>query len=277
MNSGKNRYSPEVYEFAKENVSGHTTRELAIMISEHFGFEMTESKMRAYKKNHKLKGGLPTGKPKGQGTSTFPQDVIDFIKANHKGNGHQRMADLVNEKFGTGYTKEQIKSFYGRHKLNSGLNGRFEKGHVPYNKGKHPPTKGRMGETQFKKGHLPHNTKPIGYERISRDGYIEVKVKMRPNRTDCEKNFVAKHRLVWEQANGPIPKGYNVIFKDGDKRNFELENLALVSDAELAYMTTSHLRSENPELTETGILIARAAILTKQKGKEKNEKHRRNP
>lgn len=268
MSSGNQRYSPEVYEFAKENVSGRTNKELASMISERFGIEMTESKMQAYKKNHKLKSGRPKGKPKGQASSIFPQDVVDFIVANHKGNGHQTMAELVNEKFGTGYTKGQIKSFYANHKLNSGLNGRFEKGHVPHNKGTHPPTRGRMAETQFKNGHLPHNTKPIGYERITRDGYIAVKIKMRPSSPLCNDNFILKHRLIWEEAHGPIPEGYKVTFLDGDKRNFDLSNLALVTNAENAYMQKAGLRSESPELTKTGILIAKAAILTTKKRKE---------
>lgn len=269
MSNGNNRYSPEVYEYAKENVSGRTTKELASMISEHFGIEMTEGKMRAYMKNHKLKNGRPTGRQKGQATSIFPQDVIDFIVANHKGNGHQKMADLVNEKFGTKYTKGQIKAFYGRNKLNSGLTGRFEKGHVPANKGTHPPTRGRMAETQFKSGHLPHNTKPVGYERITRDGYIEVKIKMRPSSPLCNDNFILKHRLIWEEAHGPIPEGYKVTFLDGDKRNFDLSNLALVTNAENAYIQSAGLRSENPELTETGILIAKAALLTKKRKEAK--------
>lgn len=247
-----------MYEFAKKNVAGRTTRELASMISEHFGIEMTESKMRAYMKNHKLKNGNPTGRQKGQVTSLFPQDVIDYIVANHKGNGHQKMADLVNEKFGTKYTKGQIKAFYGRNKLNSGLTGRFEKGHVPANKGTHPPTRGRMAETQFKNGHLPHNTKPIGYERITRDGYIEVKIKMRPSSPLCNDNFVAKHYLVWEEANGPVPKGHKLTFLDGDKQNCSLDNLKLVTNAEHLEMTRLGLRSSDPKLTETGLLIAKA-------------------
>ena len=43
--------------------------------------------------------------------------------------------------------------------------------------------------TRFKKGHVPKNHKPVGYERITRDGYIEVKT--------AEPNvFELKHRLV---------------------------------------------------------------------------------
>ena len=271
MSNGKQRYSQEVYKFAKENVSGRTVKGLALMISEHFGIEMTESKMRAYMKNHKLKNGRPAGRQKGQVTFAYPQEIIDFIVANHKGNGHQKMADLVNEKFGTRYTKGQIKNFYGRHKLNSGLTGRFKKGNIPYNKGIHTPTVGKMAETQFKNGHLPHNTKPIGYERITRDGYIEVKVRMRPSSPSCNDNFVAKHYLVWEEANGPVPKGHKLIFLDGDRKNCSLENLKLVTDAVHLEMTRLGLRSSAPKLTETGILVAKVSRACHDKRKSKKE------
>lgn len=198
----------------------------------------------------------------------YPQEVKDYIFANYKGIGPKAMTELVNEKFGTQYRKNQMKGFYANHKLNSGLTGRFEKGHVPANKGTHPPTVGRMAETQFKKGGLPPNTKPIGYERITRDGYTEVKIAMRPDRKNGIKNFILKHRLVWEQANGPIPKGYNIIFKDGDKTNCDIDNLALISKTENLTMMRRGLRSEDPQLTETGVLIARAEVTMRKRRKE---------
>lgn len=37
------------------------------------------------------------------------------------------------------------------------------------------------------------------------------------------------HRLVWEQANGPIPKGCVIHHIDGDYRHNELANLACMT------------------------------------------------
>ena len=109
----------------------------------------------------------------------------------------------------------------------SGKVHRFSKGHTPVNKGQKMPEHvyERAKATMFKKGHVPMNHVSIGYERITRDGYVEVKV-AEPNK------FVLKHRRIWEQANGVIPDGYNVQFRDGNRQNCSIKNLYLISRSE---------------------------------------------
>lgn len=77
------------------------------------------------------------------------------------------------------------------------------------------------------------------------------------------KNWIRKHRYLYEQAYGEIPKGHKVIFADGNIRNFELNNLILISDAEELIMNKRKLFSESPEHTKTGVLIAK--VLNKAK------------
>lgn len=256
------RYSQEVHDFIRENVAGRTARELTDLVNERFGIGMTASAMHAYKTNHHLRSGTPCGHIAGQPSKVFPQEVCDYIRANFYGVGHKEMADRLNELFGTSYTQQQINSFYCNHKLNSGRTGRFEKGSVPANKGKKwdefmsPEAQARSRATCYKKGNLPSDTKPIGWERIDRDGYTYVKVCMRPSRTNCNDNFVAKHRLLWERAHGPIPPDHVVIFKDGDKQNFALENLQCVPRATVAVMNKRGLFSTDPALTESGVYVA---------------------
>lgn len=43
---------------------------------------------------------------------------------------------------------------------------------------------------------------------------------------------VKLHVLVWERANGPKPKGYEIHHRDEDKTNYDLTNLVLLSPVE---------------------------------------------
>ena len=83
----------------------------------------------------------------------------------------------------------------------------------------------KTAKTRFKKGNTPHNHKPVGYQRITQDGYIEVK-------TEEPNIFKLKHRLVWEKEFGEIPAGHNSQFKDGNRLNCELENLYIITRAD---------------------------------------------
>ena len=198
----------------------------------------------------------------------YTEEEHAFLVAFIPGHTYKEIVAEYNARFAEPITESRVKGYMANHKINNGLTGRFKPGHIPHNKGKHPPTVGRMSETQFKPGNMPHNTKPLGYERISKDGYIEVKVRMRPSSPGGHDFFELKHRHVWEEANAPIPEGYNIIFLDGNKQNVSLENLLLVSKEESLQMTRLKLRSTNRELTKSGVLIAQLGCVIKKKGKK---------
>lgn len=111
----------------------------------------------------------------------------------------------------------------------TGRTGCFAKGRTPENKGKKcaPGTGGRhpnARKSQFRKGNQPHNTKYLGHERVSQDGYVEVSIAEENPHTGFERRYVLKHRHLWEQANGPIPEGHFLKCLDGDKTNTDPSN-----------------------------------------------------
>ena len=180
----------------------------------------------------------------------YAPEQVEFLIANVPGHSYREIIQLFQEHFGIQLTLNQIKSFIGNRKLNTGRTGRFKPGHVPFNKGKKGISYKGMEATQFKKGHKPWNYRPIGAERITtKDGYLEVKV-ADPNK------WRGKHILIWEAANGPVPKGHVVIFGDGNKRNFDINNLLLISRAQLVRLNQNKLIQNDIELTKTGIIIA---------------------
>lgn len=104
---------------------------------------------------------------------------------------------------------------------------RFMKGHIPANKGKKmsPEVYVKCSSTMFRKGNITCNTRPVGFERLTKDGYTEVKT--------AEPNvWKLKHRLIWEQVHGPIPEGCNIQFRNGNRQDIRIENLYLISRAE---------------------------------------------
>lgn len=57
---------------------------------------------------------------------------------------------------------------------------------------------------------------------------------------------IPKHRYVWEQANGPIPDGYDVHHIDGNGHNNDLSNLQLIKHGEHVAMHTK-MRSQGTD------------------------------
>ena len=113
------------------------------------------------------------------------------------------------------------------------------RGHVPANKGKKMPNeiKEKIKHTFFKKGHKPHNAKI--------DGYISKRLDKRNGRTYLyirisEGKWEEYHRYVWEKQNGKIPAGMNLIFKDGNTLNCNIDNLELLTNAELMKRNSIH-------------------------------------
>lgn len=113
----------------------------------------------------------------------------------------------------------------------------FKPGHVTWNKGTRYVAGGRSALTRFKRGEVRGRAaevlKPVGFERISKDGYLERKVN---NDMPFHRRWKGVHRIVWEETYGPIPHGYVVAFKPGrfttDAAGITPDALELVSQVE---------------------------------------------
>lgn len=78
---------------------------------------------------------------------------------------------------------------------------------------------------------------PIGHERITQDGYLQRKVSATGQPRE---DYRPVHHIVWMDAGRDIPPGHYLAFRDGDKRNFALENLELVTAAERMRRNSFH-------------------------------------
>lgn len=127
-----------------------------------------------------------------------------------------------------------------------GLKTRFPKGHVPANKGQKmsEELKEKCKHTFFPKGNKPHNTKEPGTIVITQDknGHYYQRIKI------SDSNWKALQRVVWETVNGEIPKGCKIRFKDGNTLNCNIDNLELISSAEL--LKRNQITNYPPEIIE---------------------------
>lgn len=196
----------------------------------------------------------------------YTEEEKQFLAKVVPGRSYAEIRDEFIKEFGWEISAGQIKGCLKRYGLNTGRNGQFPKGHVPLNKGKKmsPEVYEKCKDTMFKKGQMPVNRRPVGSERVTVDGYIEIKVAE-------PRKWRLKHRVVWEQHNGPLPKYDAIIFLDGNSLNTDISNLKHVTRKELLLMNQNHLFSKDAELTIAGVNLAKLINKTKEAEEQKKK------
>lgn len=245
-------YTEEQRAFIRETAPGRYNIDIAELFNAKFHTSLTEGQIKSFKANHKIKSEL-SKKRRSEPESLFTEQQRDYLKSIVEGRTTVEIAKVMNEKFHLTITSRQIQIYKKNHSLKSNIATTFRKGVAPTNKG----TKGLYNvggnKTSFKKGQKAPNYKPIGTERVDRDGYLLVKVR---DDGPWHKRWVHKHKVIWEEANGTIPKGHRILFLDSDRSNLSLENLQLITQSQLARLNQNNLITEDADLTRTGIIIA---------------------
>lgn len=195
--------------------------------------------------------------PRGQ-SHNYTDEQRQFI-SERRSLPRAELLKLFNKEFGASLKKKALESYCKRHGFYTGRNGCFEAGHKPWNTG----TKGecRPNSGSFIPGQSAHNHKPIGYERIcAKYGYVLVKSDEINPYTGRRGHYKAKHKLIWEKEHGQIPAGHVIRFVDGNKTNFDLDNLVCIPKSVNAKLNKSKVNQLPKELRGTAIAIARLEV-----------------
>lgn len=205
---------------------------------ESLAFRLGVSKKALEQRAHKL------GVYRANGKKPWTQKDLDYLREHYANDSAPEIATVLGRVVRDVYKKSAqmhlSKSpdfFRMRGKINSqhplSVAARFKKGSAPHNKGKKieefMSEEGikRSSATRFKKGHIPKDARPVGFERLDKNGYVWAKIA-------GQRTMTLKHRWVWKTQNGKIPEGYMVAFKDGNRQNCDISNLYLLSKADNA-------------------------------------------
>lgn len=184
--------------------------------------------------------GRRTGRPAGY-SLTYSDAELAFIKRRRKWPRSKLYAA-----FTVAFPDHRVISLDGfkqicaRHVGANGRDARFAKGSVPANKGKQMPFNANSARTQFKKGSRGGRAaelyKPIGAERLCKEGYLERKVH---DGLPFQSRWRGVHLLNWEKLHGAVPAKHCLKCLDGNRLNTDPSNWELISRAVLARLNKS--------------------------------------
>lgn len=259
--SGNKVFTKERVKFLKDICEGKTIYEITKLFNKQFETDFNKKQVDNTMKRYKLKSGLDRNVARKMAfankdiQSKYSDEQQKFIEENAKGTPLIELVKIFNYKFGTNFRETQIERYLYNHNFKNGIDATFKKGTVFKPGIIH----------QYKKGNVPLIQLPVGSEITTVDGYINVKI-ADPNK------WKRKHILVWEKHNGPVSKGYVVVFGDKDRNNFDINNLILMSRVQLSIMNSKRLIQTNADATRTGVIIADIYHeITKIKNKSKGE------
>jgi hypothetical protein len=114
----------------------------------------------------------------------------------------------------------------------------FRRGLIPWNKGTHFCSGGGSIKTRFKPGQASPRWNMeffcVGALRINSNGELEIKL------APGSRGWYTFSRHVWETERGPIPPGWVVRFRNGDRHDARIENLYLARRADVMRENTVH-------------------------------------
>lgn len=207
---------------------------------------------------------------KGVPVYQYTKEQHEFLVTNYAIYDINHLTIAFNRAFNDNKNAGAIHEYLKRHHIYSPRgNGQFKKGSIPFNKGipmiEWMSEEGRNSckATQFNKeksiNNADYNVKPIGTEFVEVDGYTRVKCAEKTGNL-AQKYWKMKHIIIWEQHNGPVPKGHKIVFKDGNRSNFDINNLACVPNNVHLRMNQNRYYNHTPEITEAGIAVCESEI-----------------
>lgn len=255
------KYTDEHIDFLRIAYPYLTVGSLTRAFNVIFGMSATEAGIKSTLKRNSIRSERrPKLFEEERKLRIYTPEQAEFIRNNYSGHSVAALTMLFNDRFSAKKTVKQIKAFVKNRGIKSGRTGQFEEGHQPHNKGiKGWQAGGNAAKTQFKPGQRGSKWVPIGSQRISKDGILQRKV---TDTGSTPRDWKSVHSLLWEQHHGPIPDGYVVIFRNGNRQDIRIDNLAIVSRAELLRLNKHGYRQSHDDLKPSIMALSKLEVKT---------------
>ena len=206
--------------------------ELCAEFEARFGAPMSRQRLMEWASRRKVRRA---------GGGFWTDEMHEFMRECIPGRTEAEIAAAFEERFGIALTRSQVKNEKYRLGVRSGtFGGRFEPGNVPANKGRpieewmpSDASRAAVAAGRFKKGQMPVSARgiPVGSARVD----------------------------LWEEAHGrPAPPRSMIVFADGDKSNFDPDNLVAVPRPLWAAISRCRIPYGDRETLEAAMDVARA-------------------
>lgn len=203
--------------------------------NETFGYEVAPTTMNGH-----CKHGLGLHKPRTTG-EFLSDEQKTFIEKYYPNHSVDETTRAFNEKFGTDKKKHTMLNYARRCgiRVNADVVTKQKIDAAHAYGSKHPYR--QVGDVRF-------------------DGRYWV--------MKTENGWKSCHKAIWEKNNGKVSKGNAVIYLDGDITNWDIGNLAEVPIRYLGLLDRNGMRSENADITKTGVLWCELHDLVEREGTE---------
>ena len=235
-------FTPEEDAFILEHIEDYTYAGMARQLSATFGIERGHYTVSRHCKE--VLGIELTSKAR----FMFGKDHVDYLReCAESGMNQRQMSIAFNNRFSQNTCQKTIQKACARYNL-------------------FPERKGLAMIAGERNPFTLRN--PIGYERRS-GGKVYVKVADEVYTTGTPTfnesgNWQEKKRYMYEKYNGSIPDGYYIIHLNGDKKNFEKDNLYAITPQVNMLMGANRWYSIDPEVTLTAIKWCELFYATKE-------------
>ena len=266
------RYTAEFLAAVAALYPHHSRREVADRVNARFGTQVTVNHIKHLAAR---RGWRQSAATRSAACRLMPPAHVARLRALYATLPASACAAKVNDEFGARYTAVQVQNCLRSYGIRVPA-GKANRGQFQHSANSYTPPKGHRFSpaTEFQPGHngVPSRRTPIGHERMSATGLL-VKVAQTNPYTGAPSRYVRKARWVWEQAHGAIPPGSMVVQVDGDPANCDLDNLVLLTRAEMLALNHKDAPppSRDPGVNRARITLARlqAAI---HRGRETTRK-----